>query len=321
MKKSSKIALIVAAALFVCGVVLAAAGLSIQGSEDHAIPFAIECEEHAYPVSEIFYRVTVESTMCDVSFHQTIDGTSRVECYAPRGVWHSVTVEDGALTVREADSRRWYERWGVWNERIRMDIYLPPQSYAGLSVTTSAGDVTLPQWLSVGLGEVKSDTGDIKVQGTLMPAGLTIVTDTGDVSVSNVGMDLTVMTQTGDVMLHGVRGGKSISVKTDTGDVTMKTCASAGLGIYTDTGDVQLSDCHADSLRVDTNTGDVELHAADADQIEIATTTGDVEGTLLSPKVFDIETSTGDVRVPSSGNDCGTCKITTDTGDIAIQIK
>ena len=321
MKTSKKVALIVAAALFGCGVVLALAGLSIQGSEDHAVPFAIECEEHAYPVSEIFYSVTVENTMCDVFFHQTIDGTSRVECYAPRGVWHSVTVEDGALTVREADSRRWYERWGIWNERIRMDIYLPPQNYAGLSITTWVGDVTLPQWLTVGFGEVKSDTGDIAVQGTVMPGGLTVVTDTGDVTVSDVDMDVTAMTQTGDVKLHGVHGNKLISVKTDTGDVSMKTCASAACSIYTDTGDVQLSDCYADSLQIGTNTGDAVLRAMGAEKIEIKTTTGDVKGTLLSPKVFDIETSTGDVRVPPDGTDCGTCKITTDTGDIDIQIQ
>lgn len=321
MKTSKKIALIVAAVLLGCGVVCSVAGLSIQVSADDAVPFMMECEEHSYDVSEIFYSVTVENTMCDVSFHQTIDGTSRVECYAPRGVWHSVTVEDGALTIREADSRRWYETWGIWNERICMDIYLPPQSYAGLSVTTSVGDVTLPQWLTVGLGEVKSDTGDITVQGTVMPAGLTIVTDTGDVTVSNIDMDLTITTFTGDVSLKQVRGEKLIFVKTDTGDVTMKTCASTALSICTDTGDVQLSDCYADSLRVGTNTGDVELHAADADQIELTTSTGDVEGTLLSPKVFDIETSTGDVRVPPNGTDCGTCKITTDTGDIDIQIQ
>jgi DUF4097 and DUF4098 domain-containing protein YvlB len=217
-------------------------------------------------------------------------------------VWHSVTVEEGTLTIREADSRRWYEQWGIWNERIHMDIYLPPQSYAGLSITTSVGDVTLPQWLTVGRGEVKSDTGDIAVQGTVMPAGLTVVTDTGDVTVSDVDMDLNILTETGDVMLKQVCGAKLISVKTDTGDV-------------------RLSDCHADSLRIETNTGDVALRAFGAEKIVIETSTGDVKGTLLSPKIFEVETSTGDVHVPPDGTDCGTCRITTDTGDINIQVK
>ena len=264
MKKSTKIALIAAAVLLCSGVVLAAVGLATQVNVDHAVPFAIECEEHSYAVSEIFYSVTVENTMCDVSFHQTIDGTSRVECYAPRGVWHSVTVEDGALTVREADSRRWYEMWGIWNERIRMDIYLPPQSYAALSVTPSVGDVTLPQWLTVGLGEVKSDTGDITVQGTVMPAGLTIGTDTGDVTVSDSDMDLNITTFTGDVTLKQLLGEKLIFVKTDSGEVTMKTCAQTAFSVYTDTGEVQLSDCFADTFRVQTDTGDIELRESDA---------------------------------------------------------
>ncbi len=47
---------------------------------------------------------------------------------------------------------------------------------------------------------------------------------------------------------------------------------------------------------------------------------GDVKGTLLSEKAFFAESDTGDIDVPKT-NVGGRCEITTDTGDIQIQIQ
>ncbi|MBO5851923.1 MAG: DUF4097 family beta strand repeat protein, partial [Clostridia bacterium] len=87
------------------------------------------------------------------------------------------------------------------------------------------------------------------------------------------------------------------------------------------TGDVYLENVIAvEKIDIKRSTGDVEFEELDASEIEIKTSTGDVEGTLLTEKTFSIKTNTGDVDVPrlSSG---GLCKITTDTGDIDIEIK
>jgi DUF4097 and DUF4098 domain-containing protein YvlB len=116
--------------------------------------------------------------------------------------------------------------------------------------------------------------------------------------------------------------GYRMLIQTETGDIKMKKVSvDENSYIFSDTGDITVEDLESQMISIVTSTGDIELHAADADQIELTTSTGDVKGTLLSPKVFDIETSTGDVRVPSNGTDCGTCRITTDTGDIDIQIQ
>ena len=302
MKTSKKIALIVAAILFVGGVVLAGVGLSMSVGVENAYGPSAECQESSFTVSELFYSVSVDTDECDVSFLQSTNGSCRVTCYAPKGVEYIVAVEEGMLTVREMDTRAWYEKWGIWNERVHMDIYLPQMTGTELSITTDTGDVTLPSWLSFTAVKVVTDTGDVAMQGVVAPKELLIMTNTGDVAL-----------QACEAIM--------LNVTTDTGDVTLADCHSDTLGAHTGTGDVQLRRSVAGHVGITTDTGDVELQAVGAEDMEIETTTGDVQGTLRSPKVFDIETSTGDVRVPPNGTDCGTCKITTDTGDIDIQIQ
>ena len=111
----------------------------------------------------------------------------------------------------------------------------------------------------------------------------------------------------------------TLTVEVDTGDVTLNRCEPTALRIVTDTGDVTLDQCHAAELRVDVDAGDVTLNRCDADAIYIETDTGDVTGTLLTEKTFRIETDTGRYDVPY-GTVGGLCAITTDTGDIKIEI-
>ena len=51
----------------------------------------------------------------------------------------------------------------------------------------------------------------------------------------------------------------------------------------------------------------------------VETDTGDVTGSLLSDKVFITKSDTGSIDVPKTVTG-GKCEITTDTGDIKIEI-
>ena len=74
-----------------------------------------------------------------------------------------------------------------------------------------------------------------------------------------------------------------------------------------------------ESFSVKRSTGDVKFNSCDAAEIYVKTDTGDVNGTLLSDKVFITETGTGSINVPNSIVG-GRCEITTDTGDIKIDV-
>ena len=74
------------------------------------------------------------------------------------------------------------------------------------------------------------------------------------------------------------------------------------------------------SIDIERTTGDIKFNGCDASELVIVTDTGNVKGTLLSDKVFIAKTDTGSIKVPETVSG-GKCKITTDTGDIKIEIK
>ena len=322
MKTSKKVALIVAAILFVGGAVLAGVGLSLRPLDDKASMFAPVYLDHTIVVSEDFLHVTVNRTDCDVSFYQASDGECRVVCHAPSGVRHTAKVEEDTLTLREEDTRRWFEKIGVWAENSRIEIYLPQTTYQRLSITTSTGDITIPAWCMFELANVQSDTGDIVINGMAIQSFLAIITDTGDVTISDTNSlpKISISSQTGDINLVRVKDANRLSVGTDTGDVAFKECSSAWMFALVNTGDALISDCTADRLAIRVDTGDVEICDIDAGELSFTTTTGDVKGTILSPKDFEVETSTGHINVPKSVEDAGKCTIKTSTGDIDIRI-
>ena len=61
------------------------------------------------------------------------------------------------------------------------------------------------------------------------------------------------------------------------------------------------------------------MKECDAAEIFVETDTGDVKGSLLSEKVFIPKSDTGDIKVPKTVTG-GRCEITTDTGDIKIEL-
>ncbi len=153
--------------------------------------------------------------------------------------------------------------------------------YIGINFGSSKITVYLPQG-EYGALSVKASTGDIRIQN--------VCADTLDLSVS-----------TGEVVIT---------------DTKCKNLISNG-----STGDISLNNVITDEkFALERSTGDIEFENCDATEIYIITDTGDVEGSLLSDKVFITRTDTGEVDVPNSING-GRCEITTDTGDIEIEIK
>ena len=75
-----------------------------------------------------------------------------------------------------------------------------------------------------------------------------------------------------------------------------------------------------DAFSIKNITGDIIFENSDAAQIFVKTDTGNVMGSLVSEKVFITETKTGDVKVPQTTTG-GKCEITTNTGNIAIDIQ
>ena len=161
-------------------------------------------------------------------------------------------------------------------------VYLPQSEYEALTVKSRTGDINVCN-LSVSSLDLCVTTGKVTA---------TDVVCKGDVSVS---------VSTGKTYLTDIKCQRLIS-SGNTGDMTMENVIAS------------------ESFSIERSTGDVRLDSCDAAEIFITTDTGDVWGSLLSDKVFITRTDTGKVDTPKTTVG-GRCEITTDTGNIKIQIK
>ena len=318
MRKAIKIAIVIAVALILAGVVLTLVAFAAFGFDASKLG-AEKYDTVEYAPEGEFSRVEINVRTSDVTFVVSEDGVTRVECYESEKQPHEVAVSDGKLTVSALDDRKWYEHISILSKSPKVKISLPAGEYDALLLETDTGDVTLPEGISFREVSIETDTGDVKIAGTFA-ASVKIKTDTGDVEIPSLKTgDVGIKTNTGKVIATDA-AVDDLSVKTNTGKVKLTDVTCAALKVETDTGDVILKNVvGAGNADIETDTGDVKLDRCDAANYKIKTDTGDVTGTVLSEKVFFTSSRTGDIDVPHTKTG-GEFDVKTATGDIEIEI-
>lgn len=299
MSKSAKKWLIAAASLVTIGVIMFAAVMTAY-HWDFSRLSTDQYETNTYKISEEFSNIKLNTDTADILFDVSDDNTCRVVCYEENKMKHSVSVQDGTLTISAADDREWYEHIGLGVHSPKVSVYLPKTEYASIIIKASTGDIEIPNEIKVDSAVISLSTGDIRVNN--MSVGtLDLSSSTGEIIVSNV-------TCTGDM-----------KVSTTTGDVNVKNVTCQNLLSTGSTSDISLKNVIATGkLSIERSTGDVVFDSSDSAEIFVKTSTGDVTGSLLTEKVFVAKTSTGNISVPKTTAG-GKCEIITSTGNIMFQ--
>ena len=300
MKKRTKVAMLIASILCFVGVITCAVGL-FGMKFDFSKLNTQSIVTNTHEVTEDFAHISIQTNTADVVFAVSEDDNCHVVCNETEKLTHSVTVDGDTLVIKTEDHRKWYDHIGIFIGGSSVTVYLPKYQYDHITIETDTGDVEMPGKFKFGETCVKTDTGDVTWRSIVFGS-------------------FTLTTHTGDITLESMAVTKALKLETDTGDVCLDEIQAVDIRVETETGDVDLRNVVAsDSITVKINTGDVEFDRSDAALIFVETDTGDVTGTLLSEKIFFTESDTGDVRVPQSMSG-GRCEITTDTGDIIIEI-
>ena len=183
-----------------------------------------------------------------------------------------------------------------------MTIYLPKAEYASLKVNTNTGCTEIPKIFSFESVNIKTDTGAIECSADVSNS-IELQTDTGSIRAENSTLDgeVKVKTSTGSIAIADIRC-KKLSATGNTGIIELKNTIAA------------------DNMTINCATGSVKFDKCDANEIKVKTNTGSIVGTLLSDKVFFAKSAVGNVDVPKTTSG-GTCELTTDTGNIQIEIK
>lgn len=300
MDKTMKNWLCLAALLCVVGGLVFAMAMTMN-AWDFTRLSTTEYETNTHEVAEDFQNIRIETDTADIVFLPATDGKGKVVCYESEKMKHSVTVENGCLTIRVQNEKKWYDYIGINFVSEKVTVYLPKSAYSALSVTGATSDVDVAKDFSFESADIEVSTGDVRYRAAT--AG-----------------NLSVTVSTGDIFLDGV-SASDVTLRSSTGRTHLKNTAAVRLSARSSTGDVFLeSVILTGKLSVGVSTGDVIFDGSDAGEIAVSTSTGDVFGTLLSGKNFDAETGTGDVSVPKNSSG-GRCEIKTGTGDIRISVE
>ncbi len=319
MRTSTKVWLIIGAALILVGCILFA-GVMHSLEWDFSLLATTKYETNTYNITESFTGISMNTSTAGIEFAPSTDGLCKVVCYEDEKEKHSVSVKGDTLTVEVKDNKKMHNIIGINFSSPKITVYLPQTEYTSLFIKESTGNVKIPKdfsfedvFISLSTGavdfnasatntvQIKTTTGNINVKGT-SATELDLSVSTGKVTVSEVNCEgnISVDVSTGYAELDGIYC-KNLKSTGSTGDITLKKVIAT------------------EKISVERSTGDIEFDASDASEIIAETDTGDVTGTLLTDKVFIVETDTGRTDVPKTTNG-GRCSITTDTGDIRIKI-
>ena len=321
MKTKTLVLMIIALSLLAAGLIVACIGASFMNFDFLTLNTA-KSTVSTHNVTEEFHSIAISEKTSDIVFLPSEDGSVKVVCNEQKKMTHAVSVQNGVLTVKLIDSRKWYDHITLFNfGNDKTTVYLPKGAYESLSIKTNTGDIKIPDGYAFERASLFVDTGDINWQADVKDAFL-IDTDTGDVKISNAALgSLKLETDTGDVKTENINGSDLFDLETSTGDIRMQSVTCGALKLETDTGDVTLTDTVSGGhAKIDTDTGDVKFVRADAATLDIETDTGDVTGSLRSAKIFYAKSGTGKVNVPQSTAG-GLCNINCGTGDIRITIE
>lgn len=273
-----------------------------------------------YEITEDFRALSIAVDTADVEILPSENGGTRVVCYESKKAFHSALVQGETLTLRVNDTRKWYEHIGIHVETAKITVYLPQNEYGDLRVQTDTSDVKISEEFTFKSVKIKGSTGDIDFKANTLET-VAIKTSTGDITVENIsakGLELT--TSTGDITVNRVNCAEDFGIHVSTGDSVVKNTLCQNFSSSGSTGDIRLENTvAAEKMVLVRSTGSVHFQKSDANEISVKTDTGNVKGTLRSDKVFFAESDTGNVTVPKTLTG-GRCEITTDTGDVKIQI-
>ncbi len=312
MRKAVKAGLITLASFLLLGSLILLGVMAMPRSQ---------YETNTHEIAEAFGGITIDTAVSAVSIVPSENGVCSVACYEKKNATHAVSVENGVLTVRVVDERKWYERIFDFGFRApSVTLYLPAGEYGDLEIQSSTGDVSINSAFRFESIDISESTGDVTNYASASE-DIKIKTTTGNIYLENVSAGaLELSVSTGDITVSGASCAGDVRIAVSTGDTSLSGIACKNLISTGSTGDLSLQDVIAtERFSMERSTGDVRFEACDAAEIFIETDTGNVKGSLLSEKVFIVDTDTGKKEVPKTTTG-GRCEITTDTGDIKIII-
>lgn len=274
---------------------------------------------NTYQVEDYFNNIVIEEASCDINIVYTENSSCNVVAEEKENVSHIVEVKDNTLIIKENDQRKWYEKLINFSDTLII-IFINKNILNDLKIDTATSDINISNKFTFNNITINGSTSDVELYSNVID-DVEINLSTGDIEVNNITCkNMNLQVSTGDIEIENVNCLNDLEITVSTGDVELENVSCNNFNSNGSTGKIILKNVIAlNSIDLQRSTGDIKFEKCDALNIVVITDTGNVKGTLLSSKIFNVETDTGKKDVPESVSG-GNCKITTDTGDIIIEI-
>ena len=334
MKRSAKVAIIVAVCLIVVGLLVGAAVTFFQSrSHGWQNPFnggflntitGAGSSEYVKR-TETFSAANVKglelSTVSrDVRFVVGGSAEYRITCWENEDLWFEMKLDGHTLKVEEKHKSRFIPEALFNSEYCTLLVEVPENCAPGV-VTTVSGDVYFPALKIDGGVTVATTSGDLRIDdGFELGGGMTVAATSGDLDVKgSFRGDFLLSTTSGCLRFCGEAA--SFTAESVSGDMDLSGSVFAGSADLTTTsGEVKAYGLSVGSLKVHTTSGEVTVSGLESGEIDVQTTSGDVRLTLADPDAFrfDVKSTSGEKRVPYGSGSDALCRVQTTSGDITI---
>ena len=338
MKKSAKVALIVAVCLIVVGLLIGAVaalinsrraggwsvsfrnGLSGIVSSSESVDFVKRTE--TFSAAEV-KGLELATVATDVKLVAGSSSQYRVTCYEKEDRWFDIELDGGRLKIKEQNKPTFFDAHiNLFENADYFTVTVEvPAKCAALSAATVSGEVFLPALTIDGGFSVATTSGDVFASdGVEILGGMSVATTSGSVGFSGTirgGFSMT--TTSGDLSFSGE--AESFSVKTTSGDLVLNGCTFTGRAEVTTVSGVITADGFVcGPLKLKTTSGAITIRGLESGEIDIDTTSGDVALTMTDPDAYkyEIKSTAGDVRVPYGSSSGVVCDVRSTSGDVVI---
>ena len=279
-------------------------------------------ETRTHIIEEGFKSISITTDTADIEFVKMTGDGCLVLCKELEKESHTVSVVGDTLVIERNDTQKWYDHTSFFSfDTPKIRIELPDNIYSSLTINSNTGDIQIPDDFTFDSIDIKASTGDVSCKASTVN-DLKIKLSTGHINAEGITAgSINFTTSTGGIDMKAIECGGKLDTKVTTGKTNLTDIGCESVVSGGNTGDITLTNVIAENkFDIKRTTGDIKLDKCDAGELVIKTDTGNVSGSLMSSKVFVCKTDTGRITVPKTTKG-GKCEITTDTGDIKLEVE
>ena len=277
--KAKNIFLILAAAMFSLGLLIAGSAFAMSGFRVEALGTGGGAlYGRTYDVSPAAVTsIDIRDENHKITLLPSPDTDIHIAYSETEHSAYSIVQDGGKLTVRYQDLRRWYERIGFQFNLFSQELtlYLPAVFEGSVSVTTSNAAL---------------HASAVEVLGDLSLYTYNAAIEAKDLSVSG---NLTLTSGNGRVEAAQSTAGEKLTVRSSNASLVLKDLHAGTLYADTSNGEIRAEDVTCDRVLLATSNARISLDALDADEIDCRTSNGGIRGAVAgSVEDYEISAST-----------------------------